>query len=126
VLVKTLRVLLALGLVGSLFGCGSSGDASTGPDQMTQCKAINATECKKIWECGSAADLPASQFGTDEASCETLMNMNCNDPTPCQDGYTWDFANGDECIKEFGALTCAQYSALTAPLASCENACKAK
>ena len=97
---KTLTVLLALGLVGSLSGCSSSSDAGTGPDQMTQCKAINATKCKKIWECESGASLSASQFGTDEASCETLMNTNCNDPMPCQDGYTWDFANGDECVKE--------------------------
>jgi hypothetical protein len=126
VLNRTLSVWFALGLVGSLVGCSSNSDAGDGPDQASQCKAINATQCKKIWECESGASLPASQFGTDEASCEQLRNMDCNDPMPCQDGYTWDFANGDQCIKDFSALTCDQYNALTAPPTSCADACKQK
>ena len=38
----------------------------------------------------------------------------------------WDFANGEECIKEFGALTCDQYNASTASPPPCSNACKQK
>lgn len=122
---NALRVLLVLGLVGSLLGCSSS-DSTAGQDHTAQCQAITAAECKKIWGCNSAADLPASEFGTDEASCEKVLGADCSDPMPCQDGETWDFANGDECIKQFGAVTCDQYNAMDTPIAACENACKAK
>ena len=116
---------MAIGLLGSLLGCSSS-DAGTAQDQTAQCKSIAVTECKKIWECEPAGSLSASQFGAGEASCETLWSKDCGNPMPCQDGYTWDFANGDECIKEFGALTCDQYTTLTKPLTACDDACKLK
>ncbi|GEM_PF-3204223 len=93
--------------------------AGCGVDATAQCHETAAASCKKLFACWTTAPEQAKlMVGTSAEECTTQSKARC-DAATCE----WDVVLGQQCVKEFTALTCTDVKAGITP-ASCSNTCK--
>ena len=119
---------MLLGLTSfALPACSGKSDSGT-PSAADQCKALYTTECNKVYECYSAAELAQTDgmFGTSKADCPAAVEAttSCDKLTACDAGQTYNSAKATECTNAFAALTCADFTDPNADApAACNEVC---
>jgi hypothetical protein len=105
---KGIKLVCAFLMLGTV-GCGSD---SVSP--VEACNMQAATECARIYECYTAAQLAAAGLPATESACVTALeaNQGCSAKTTanfCTGGnavYHGDKVGG--CIDQLNGLTCAE------------------
>lgn len=129
-MIKTSGIVacLLLGLTSlALPACSGKSDGGT-PSQADQCKAYYTTECNKIYECFSAAELAQTngEFGTSKADCPAAVEAAtpCAQLAACDTGQKYNSAKATECTKALAAVTCSVFTDPNgqAP-AACDEVC---
>lgn len=121
-------------LVGSAFlasACGSddsSPSTSSISDPVALCKAVTAEECKRIYECFKPELRALAQLPATEAECVTQGEamLGCSTATAdkvCAGPAMESLAQGNGCIVQAKAATCAQITNAGANIAAYAPAC---
>jgi len=119
-------IVLGLGLL-PLNGCGSDDDGGTG-DPVSACKELMKVTCSKFFGCLSKEEQMAAAaiIGNNEADCNTKFSANCTtEMTKCDSGETYSSSAASECLSQFKALSCAEFTGdNTSQPAACDQVCK--
>ncbi|MEO6777505.1 MAG: hypothetical protein ABI467_31555 [Kofleriaceae bacterium] len=117
-------------LVSAVLLLGACGSSSVSP--VDACNQEYETECSRVYECYTAAQLAAAGFPASESACVTTSqaNQGCSAKTEanfCTGGNTVYHGEAvDGCIQQLEGLTCAEIMSnqditITAP--KCAEVC---
>jgi hypothetical protein len=109
-------------------GCGGDDDGDATGNPITACKSLVAETCSKFWGCFTDSELALAVdiVGNNEADCRTKFEQeNCTEQmTKCDSGKTFSSAKASECLSQFKALSCGEFTSTGTDPAACEAVCE--
>jgi hypothetical protein len=108
-----LKMLAPCPLVLAFMGCGGDDDDESGSSPQALCQRIADTQCTKIYDCFSAADLEAAGFPPTSSGCKSQLrdDLGCDAASAddlCEGNETFHASEANRCVDQMDSASCGQ------------------